>query len=236
MGIRPHFELVCGIHEYPVNDEGYPARHTSGYPRFDPSYTLPLWEKLEEAVPLPSVAHDIPNAREREAWIEQKLFFNRLVTPEGKARNFYELFYCSAEYGVKGLYGYRIGKALGMEHDDLRYALVSMDEKYQESNFELVPSCAPHEILAYDPVGRALQKLLTVKQTTPERLTKEVYRRVPFHDLMRLKRRLQNGQCYRFFPSYEFEEHARVACYLFQQLGFVVPKRMLRLMLVWEWS
>ena len=244
MGIRPHFQLICGVHDFPVNEDGYPVPQPQfmGYPCYVSKDELPLWEKMEDLVPRPEkpTYEQMHAAREQKDLLQLNMYlvqvtlYNHLTDREGNAHPFHEVFqYSSGEYGVAGLYGYKIGEALSIEHDHLRYALCSLEKKYQQSGFQELPSLTLDDV-EWSPEGKALKTLLFFQQNHPERVTREVLKAIDLRALNRLKQDIRNHQRYVFFG--EFDEWAKTALWLFRHLGLFVRRRDLRLLLIWEWS
>lgn len=244
MGIRPSFQLMCGIHNFPVDTDGYPIVSAAGaaYPCFVPTNEYPLWERSDEEIPLPALPTsqeftaiiDSRDELEIQYWMKRKMLHDRLTTRDGNPKKVEDLFeWNSGEYGTAGLYGTSIGDYIGASQDDFRYGLASLDEKYHESGYELLPSMGLDDFRGY--LGERLSKLIFEKQHFPEAVTRDYLKKINLHELNQLKRDIRNKQCYQFFRM-EFDTHADTAMWVLRHLGFQIHRRDLHLIMKWEWS
>jgi len=236
MGIRPNFHLLCGIDNLQVD------RFTITDERFKPTA---LWEdRHETAVTLPpkavidglltekSYAYTDHLEIIRQGWIR-----THLTDKDGNPRELSDLIEWDSEYGEPGVIGYRVAE--GDYANDVYYALALIDERFQSSGHMVLPSYPLEKDISYGASG--LKIVQEIRRQLPD--DQKFFRHIrgnkaimkSLHIINQKKRTVANGWNYVFFGDY-MSGYADVAQYLFEQIGLTVPRRDLRLMLVWQWS
>jgi len=225
MSIRPHLQVICGIHTLRVRK----GRIID--PRYQPSEQMLqtvgrledwLWQEL--TVPLPEMHEDldVPMCRSEEIAANRAVILQHYLRDEhGNPRTGDEMLSWNTEWAGPRLIGWKLPDIVFA--NDVVWALVSRHSFYQRTSVHPLPSAPLNPI--YERVLQQFQSGARNPRSEQQIL----------HLINQEKQLVRNGQHYPYFADL-IPDYLLVASWLFAWVGLRVQVRDLRLMLVVVWN
>lgn len=235
MGIRPHFQLICGINNLKLKDNLIVDRRYK-HSKETGAENHSWWAetKIKDLIKDREIQKPKDKVSFREELADEN--YKRFIKTN-QDKNIEDLIIFDPENGVPEIVGILIDEI--PYASDVTYALASVFPKMQKSGYKLIPSIVPPTSKNRNSSGTsAVLQALDNPKTTAKARAKLWAELDDFEkeNVNAFRERIKNGQNYMFFDSYEFNRYSQEAMIIFDLIGLKVNKSDIKLMLYWQWG